>query len=643
MAERSTIPNMSQPYIHIPFKGSYSIRVLFLEPELSYAAPLRCSLVELPLEPAPEYSALSYAWDVQHPSCPVQCNGGVLRVTPNCESALRQLRHGQDVQKLWIDSICIDQASPSECSQQVALMGEIYKRAQQVVVWLGESDSRTELAMQRLLDIGQVGSKNDKAHLASTFGLIFGAGVHNPSEDSLGPVFERSWFYRVWTVQEVTLPLVENIVVRCGSIVFPWIFLLMAVNYLKISKYRWGKWEEATHLQKYISGLLMDKRPDGFRAIFDYEPNNVDSYQGVLQILASARAKKATKPEDRIFALFGVMKELEVDLPLPGYQKSLEQVYTEAAIACINHDRCLHILFEAPSDYRRSKLPSWVPDWSDAGWRSPDPRKAPLGKGFQAAGSASPLWRLSPGQRRLLLSGRLVDSIHHRGAPLELDSDFDLSFLLIASGKLAFPEFLRKLHPTFGVLRSWVDISSQYKEYPTGETVQTALRHTLVDGEVRQASDSPTEGAFDAWHKIMNGSNTNSLSTPAAKPQAVPSRSVEKPKVSDADGKMQLGHFPAEWQSFLSLATGPATEYHFEALRHVIGKCFFSTANGYFGTAAGLVEEGDRIAVLAGLETPMVLRKVDHGYHFITHAYVHGIMHGEAWPANAEIGEITLV
>jgi hypothetical protein len=59
--------------------------------------------------------------------------------------------------------------------------------------------------------------------------------------------------------------------------------------------------------------------------------------------------------------------------------------------------------------------------------------------------------------------------------------------------------------------------------------------------------------------------------------------------------------------------------------------------------AAGLVEQGDRIAVLAGLEIPMVLREVDQGYHFVTHTYVHGIMHGEAWPANAEIREIILV
>jgi hypothetical protein len=332
--------------------------------------------------------------------------------------------------------------------------------------------------------------------------------VYDSSEDSLGPVFERSWFYRVWTVQEVTLPLVENIIVRYGSIAFPWIFLLMAVNYLKITKYRWGKWNEATHLQKYISGFQMDKRQNGFRGIFDYEPNNVDLYQGILQILASARAKKATKPKDKIFALFGVMKELEVGLPLPNYQKSLQQVYTEAAIACINHDRCLHILFEAPSDNRRSKLPSWcligvMPDG--------DPQirgKLSSEKGFQAAGSTSPLRRFSPDQRRLLLSGRLIDSIHHRGAPLEFDSEFDLSFLSIASGKLEFPEFLRKIHPTFGVLRSWVDISSQYKEYPTGETVQIALRHTLVDGEVRQASDSSTESA----HNIMTSSDMNGLS-----------------------------------------------------------------------------------------------------------------------------------
>jgi hypothetical protein len=162
---------MAQPYLHIPLKGSYSIRVLSLYPAPSHAVPLCCSLAELPLEPAPGYLALSYSWDAQSPSCLIDCGGSVLGITPNCDSALRQLRHEQEVRKFWVDSICIDQTSHKERNQQVALMGEIYKRAEQVVVWLGEGDPRTELAMQQLLEIGQVGiNSDDKTHMTSTLG-----------------------------------------------------------------------------------------------------------------------------------------------------------------------------------------------------------------------------------------------------------------------------------------------------------------------------------------------------------------------------------------------------------------------------------------------------------------------------------------
>ena len=46
----------------------------------------------------------------------------MLGITPNCESALRRLRLDADVRRLWVDSICIDQNSLDERSQQVALM-----------------------------------------------------------------------------------------------------------------------------------------------------------------------------------------------------------------------------------------------------------------------------------------------------------------------------------------------------------------------------------------------------------------------------------------------------------------------------------------------------------------------------------------
>jgi hypothetical protein len=445
----------------------------------------------------------------------------------------------------------------------------------------------------------------------------------------------------MWTVQEVTLPLVENVIVRCGSTSLPWLYLLMAVNYLKITKYRWGKWDEATYLQKHISALLMDNRHPTFSKAFHAEQNRINPYKGILQILAAAREKKATEPKDKIFALFGVMKELGLDLPLPNYQKSQEQVYTEAAIACISYDKCLDILFEAPSDHRCSTLPSWVPDWSDIGWKFSDPRKAALRNSFQASRSASLHQKFVPDQRRLLVSGRLVDSILNCGAPLELDNELSLDFLRIGHGNSTVRELLRKIHPAFGVLRNWVSISSRYEEYPTNENVEVALRRTLLDGELAQSSLPLSEGAFEAWHKIMQDNDV--LATLAAKVQAAASGSTVSSMVSHADRKAQMELFPPEWQSFLAVTTGPASEYHFAVLNNARKKCFFSTANGYFGIAAAFVQQKDVIAVLAGFNVPVVLRKADEGYRFVTYAYIHGIMFGEAWPGDAEAYEIILV
>jgi hypothetical protein len=43
----------------------------------------------------------------------------------------------------------------------------------------------------------------------------------------------------------------------------------------------------------------------------------------------------------------------------------------------------------------------------------------------------------------------------------------------------------------------------------------------------------------------------------------------------------------------------------------------------------------DKVAVIAGLGMPMILRATNQGYHLVTHAYVHGIMYGEIWPEDA--------
>jgi hypothetical protein len=54
-----------------------------------------------------------------------------------------------------------------------------------------------------------------------------------------------------------------------------------------------------------------------------------------------------------------------------------------------------------------------------------------------------------------------------------------------------------------------------------------------------------------------------------------------------------------------------------------------------FGLAPDKAAVGDLLCILYGCSVPVVLRKLAHGqYQFIGECYVHGMMDGEALPAN---------
>jgi len=56
---------------------------------------------------------------------------------------------------LWIEAICINQADDIEKSHQVSLMGEIYRNADNVVIFLGEERDDSAMVM-RYLDLDDV-------------------------------------------------------------------------------------------------------------------------------------------------------------------------------------------------------------------------------------------------------------------------------------------------------------------------------------------------------------------------------------------------------------------------------------------------------------------------------------------------------
>jgi hypothetical protein len=112
-----------------------------------------CSLFSTRVRDKPKYEALSYTWGDLGDKQSIQCKGpagdpaGRLFITRNCAAALRRLRLPDSSRTVWIDSICINQNEVTERNHQLGLMAQIYTKAEQVVIYLGESQDDSDSAM----------------------------------------------------------------------------------------------------------------------------------------------------------------------------------------------------------------------------------------------------------------------------------------------------------------------------------------------------------------------------------------------------------------------------------------------------------------------------------------------------------------
>jgi hypothetical protein len=152
-----------------------SIRVMRLHPAGDFETELCCSIIKVQFtsSDSPVYEAVSYAWDGQNPdkdhyitvvTYKNDHNPKKLQIPKNSAVALRNLRKKTADRMLWMDSICIDQSSIEGRNHQVQLMGDIYTRAQRVLIWLGEGESlKAERVFSLLKDLAQLNmhSKTD--------------------------------------------------------------------------------------------------------------------------------------------------------------------------------------------------------------------------------------------------------------------------------------------------------------------------------------------------------------------------------------------------------------------------------------------------------------------------------------------------
>ncbi|CAJ2511395.1 Uu.00g070200.m01.CDS01 [Anthostomella pinea] len=319
MSELDSAAERGPEYSYLPLPtDSHHIRLATLHLGSS-ADEIRVTLEERPFdEPDPlVYEALSYVWGSEADKKRITINNGSLSITRNLYEALGCLRHRTNPRVMWIDAICIDQNSLEERGQQVGRMGDVYRRAKRVVVWLGPEADDSSLAIDLLADLASkvhvdwvtqsmvpTPLGEHESHLADRYEPL---PYRQRELDALSHLVFRDWFERLWVVQEVLLANIDT-VIACGEKTILWTSMRDALLCIFL---------------KFVqSSPKMFDRLEVVRRSFDPAVTC-----GLVDLINYTKTQHCSDPRDKIYTLLGIV---ENSLGItPDYTLTINQVYED--------------------------------------------------------------------------------------------------------------------------------------------------------------------------------------------------------------------------------------------------------------------------------------------------------------------------
>lgn len=191
-------------------EDGFDIRVLRILPGPE-DDPVACTLERYVEATGNGWTCLSYTWGTAPASHEISLNGCPFLVKPDLYQFLRQARHRNIGSPLWIDAICIDQSDLNERNSQVGMMQTIFKKANQVIAWLGPGNANVESALDKLAkDLVPSTTRLSVAVATEVFAKITSAEC-----DALLELCGAAFWTRRWIIQE--LWLADLPIIWCGS------------------------------------------------------------------------------------------------------------------------------------------------------------------------------------------------------------------------------------------------------------------------------------------------------------------------------------------------------------------------------------------------------------------------------------------
>lgn len=271
------------------------------------------------------YEALSYTWGSKEKVAEITVNGSTMHITSNLYVALRHIRLANQDRILWIDAICIDQDNIEERRHQVQQMSYIYKEAEQVIIWLGEGTEDTDHIMDSMTRLQEnyfriEGDWRRSAQLWMRPLEPGGISIGHIARwcEGMELILMRSWFRRIWILQEIANARVATVL--CG------------------------KKSVSARTFAQVPSIIELKSEPHCQAVLDIMPglSREESWwrqnRNLYTLLVKFRESEATDERDIIYALLGISSDAsQSNILFPDCGKSLQQVIQDTTSFLLGH------------------------------------------------------------------------------------------------------------------------------------------------------------------------------------------------------------------------------------------------------------------------------------------------------------------
>jgi hypothetical protein len=201
-------------------------------------------------------------------------------------------------------------------------MKSVYSFAKRTIIWLGEEAQESTRAIATLAYFAQQvefingGTLGDSPDAKNT--SWWEPGSRLPFDEDawscLIAFFRRSWFNRVWVLQEALLGS-QTSIIECGKTSILWLLLRKAM--LVLARNRTIPRELRSLLESYRLGIL---------------PRAMSS---LLELLGWAKFRQCVDPRDKIYGVLGLVSPLIANNITVDYSMATTQVYMSTLLSCI--------------------------------------------------------------------------------------------------------------------------------------------------------------------------------------------------------------------------------------------------------------------------------------------------------------------